>query len=843
MSYKSMRQGALHLKWIESRDIFLTKSLSRLRNLAPHCWSQNSCSLYDSITTLTGCNSLTTLLTTSSLTYPAHSASIMVAMGMVADSQKAKRNIMERRDTLESVNMVHCRITMDTLSIVYLRQNSYEAVNIQQEFLNNSYVSTLIGDYWASKRYLVVSGRQGLCIFLNRTKLKKIKNISLIQSHTEEFSISPNLRYVLLLHHIIKGRLFTRTAKYSIYDVETDHYYPLKLWRKEVGHPRYQHVAWLGDEGAKLVVVSGGNVFYVRDLTQSPTVLTTDARPEKVFNGVPDLLYEEILKQPHAVWPSPNGELLTVATFNDSNVRELPILEYSDHMYPTLHALRYPTVDTDIPEVTLWVYNLSTSHVPPPRVRLIPPKPITDVNYMVATGWVNSTVVWVSWASRDQSSAVLATCHYPKWQCTLVHVNHASVGVSPVVRSVVWAGKWAVFPWVVRTATGSWHNHVALVGTREGRHAPLTLEEYHVKDVLGCKQPDGLVYFLGTELEKGASLVQVYSVSPTSVHVKCITCHLGCASVSASLNPGLTHAVVVCGGNVGGLPTTMVISLEDPLDITILHNQTRLKNALVTLALPELHSLDVELAPAIHASVTLTMPPGWTITDETLLYPLIVQMVGPGEFDIYDHAWHIGWKEFLASGHQVAHARIQLWGSDPSARASVHTLATYQAKVIQKLMEQFDFLDPANVAVWGWGTGGSLALDAAAMAHDMFKCVAVVNPVVDWRSHGSFWAERLLGRENSLGAGRRYEDSDLMRLGEKLQNDRIMLVQGTQDPAAHHSFLLALALTEHGKHFKHVVYPDEDYMLDRVRVHLLDAFDKFFFSCMHDPLIYSASNR
>lgn len=71
-------------------------------------------------------------------------------------------------------------------------------------------------------------------------------------------------------------------------------------------------------------------------------------------------------------------------------------------------------------------------------------------------------------------------------------------GVSPVVGSVVWAGKWAVFPWSVRTLSGAWHNHVALVGAKEGRHAPLTLEEYHVNRVLGYHPQYNIVYFSGS---------------------------------------------------------------------------------------------------------------------------------------------------------------------------------------------------------------------------------------------------------------------------------------------------------------------------------------------------------
>ncbi|MPC59056.1 hypothetical protein E2C01_053071 [Portunus trituberculatus] len=151
-----------------------------------------------------------------------------------------------------------------------------------------------------------------------------------------------------------------------------------------------------------------------------------------------------------------------------------------------------------------------------------------------------------------------------------VHVNHKEGGgVSPVVGSVVWAGSWAVFPWSVKTLSGAWHNHVALVGAKEGRHAPLTLEDYDVTEVLGYDTNRSLVYFRGS--------AGTHSVSP---------------------NPAPPNA---------SLPAPRRLALKD-------------------LALPIVNSFDVALEPALHAAVTLTLPPGWSNQDDTLLYPMVVQM-------------------------------------------------------------------------------------------------------------------------------------------------------------------------------------------------------------------------
>ena len=44
------------------------------------------------------------------------------------------------------------------------------------------------------------------------------------------------------------------------------------------------------------------------------------------------------------------------------------------------------------------------------------------------------------------------------------------------------------------------------------------------------------------------------------------------------------------------------------------------------LALGEVLSLDLALSATLHAAVTLTLPPGWIPDDDTLRYPLVVQM-------------------------------------------------------------------------------------------------------------------------------------------------------------------------------------------------------------------------
>ena len=54
------------------------------------------------------------------------------------------------------------------------------------------------------------------------------------------------------------------------------------------------------------------------------------------------------------------------------------------------------------------------------------------------------------------------------------------------------------------------------------------------------------------------------------------------------------------------------------------------------------------------------------------------------------------------------------------------------------LIEKYQFLDGKNVAVYGRGSGATVAMEAAAIASSpqLFQCVALLSPISDWHAHG-----------------------------------------------------------------------------------------------------------
>ena len=50
---------------------------------------------------------------------------------------------------------------------------------------------------------------------------------------------------------------------------------------------------------------------------------------------------------------------------------------------------------------------------------------------------------------------------------------------------------------------------------------------------------------------------------------------------------------------------------------------------------------------------------------------------------MYDDEQGMRWADYLASGHQVSHARVELWSRHPSAHLSAHIMAEYHVQAIR----------------------------------------------------------------------------------------------------------------------------------------------------------------
>ena len=64
----------------------------------------------------------------------------------------------------------------------------------------------------------------------------------------------------------------------------------------------------------------------------------------------------------------------------------------------------------------------------------------------------------------------------------------------------------------------------------------------------------------------------------------------------------------------------------------------------------------------------------------------------------------------------------------------------------QELLDQFSFLDPEKVGIWGWSYGGyATAMTLIKDEKNLFKCGLSTAPPTNWLLYDSMYTERYMG--------------------------------------------------------------------------------------------------
>ncbi|KAG8177760.1 hypothetical protein JTE90_009299, partial [Oedothorax gibbosus] len=201
---------------------------------------------------------------------------------------------------------------------------------------------------WVSDDQLVFRNKDGhLILYSIRMKSSEVllHNSVFKENHSVKYSISTDLKYVLLFYDITQIYKYSFEARYIIYEIESGISYP--LWPLNKPGEKIRYAAW-GPKGNQMVYVYQNNIYYIAKVNGTHYAVTKNGVEGVVFNGIPDWLYEEeILKSNSALWWSPDGNQICFATFNDTNTGIYYYNWYGSHNDTTnvlaqLKSMRYP---------------------------------------------------------------------------------------------------------------------------------------------------------------------------------------------------------------------------------------------------------------------------------------------------------------------------------------------------------------------------------------------------------------------------------------------------------------------------------------------------------------------
>ena len=123
---------------------------------------------------------------------------------------------------------------------------------------------------------------------------------------------------------------------------------------------------------------------------------------------------------------------------------------------------------------------------------------------------------------------------------------------------------------------------------------------------------------------------------------------------------------------------------------------------------------------------------------------------------------------------------------------------------------KWNFVDSANIAVWGWSGGGSMTLNLMFRYPEIYKTGMAVAPVSSLFIYDNIYQERYMGlpQENKED----YEKGSPKNQAKNLEGN-LLIVHGTGDDNVHYQSteMLVNELIKHNKQFDMIAYPNRSH--------------------------------
>ncbi|XP_013924036.1 PREDICTED: inactive dipeptidyl peptidase 10 isoform X2 [Thamnophis sirtalis] len=600
-----------------------------------------------------------------------------------------------------------------TMSVILLTpdelSNSSETRLSLEDLFRKEFVVHNPDAKWINDTEVVYKNRNGHVIKLNvetNTTTLLLENATFVTFKASRYSVSPDLRYVLLAYDIKQVFHYSYTASYVIYNIQTREVWELNP--PEVEDSVLQYAAW-GVQDQQLIYIFENNIYYQPDVKSSSLRLTSSGKEGIVFNGIADWLYEEELLHSHIThWWSPDGERLAFLMINDSLVPNMLIPWFTGSLYPKGKLYPYPKAGELNPVVKLYVVNL---YGPTHTLELMPPDSFKSREYYITmVKWVSNTKTVVRWLNRPQNLSILTVCETTTGACSMKYEFTSEVWLSKQNEEPVFSKDGNTFFMTVpvkQGGRGEFH-HIAMFNVQikneqfSIRH--LTSGNWEVIKILAYDENTQKIYFLSTENSPRGR--QLHSVSTTELlNRQCLSCNFmkdRCTYFNAKFSPSIKYFILQCKGP--GIPIVSLHSTVNPEKFYILESNSVLKEAIsmrktLRTETRMLHIDDYELP------LQLTFPKDFS---DRNMYPLLLIVDEVPGSQLVTDKFHIDWDSVLVNSDNVIIAQFDGRGSGFQGLKilqEVHrSLGSVEVKdqiaAVEYLLKQ-SFIDGNRLSIFG----------------------------------------------------------------------------------------------------------------------------------------------
>lgn len=572
--------------------------------------------------------------------------------------------------------------------------------------------------------------------------------------------------------------------------------------------------AKLAPIGPRVAYVRDRNL-YVEDLRDGRITRLTDSRSPDEINGTFDWVYEEEFNLRDGYRWSPDGNRIAYWQLNTAGMREYPLVNTTDSLYPTITPVKYPKVGERNAACRIGVVPALSG-----PTYWVPLDGDPRENYVAFLEWADSEELLLQRFNRLQNTvAVLGATPKPP-------EHGRAVGELFHDHDDAWIDLQDEVPW---TYNGQEKDGFLWLSERDGwRHiyrfasidstlTPITPGPFDVIQILGQDREKRIVYFAASP--DNPTQKYLFRVGLDGKHLERVTPKDQPGTHDYEISPDGRWAVHHYS-NANMPPVVELIRLPGHERAKLFKDNAALRKKLAELEPVKTEFFRVDIGNGVTLDGWCMLPPH---RNPDARYPLLVHVYGePAAQTVLDR-WGGGnqlWHRMLAEQGYVVMSFDNRGTPAPRGRAwrkAVHRkigiLAPQeQAAAVKAVLKQRPYLDPKRVGVWGWSGGGSMSLNAIFKYPDLYSTAISIAPVANQRLYDTIYQERYMGLPGDNVEG--FIQGSAINFAHQLKGN-LLVIHGTGDDNCHYQGTEALIneLIRNDKPFTMMAYPNRSHSI------------------------------
>ncbi len=609
--------------------------------------------------------------------------------------------------------------------------------------------------------------------------------------------------------------IWRRSTKenYYVHNLETGE------TRKLTSTKEKQQYAQFSPKGDKVAFVRNNNLFLTDLATGEEKAITTDGAFNEIINGATDWVYEEEFGFAKAWYWSPDGQKIAFYRFDETEVKEFFMTQWGE-LYPKQIRFKYPKAGEKNSVVKIGVYDLETGKITWMDIGAEADQYIPRINWTR-----DSNILAIRRMNRLQNRQDLMLADVSSGETEIIKTETSDAWVD-VNDNLVFLENGEQF---IYTSEEDGYNHIYLYNIDGELVRQVTKGEWEVTSFLGYNEKNQTLYYVSTEespLER-----HLYSIHIDGENKKKLSEGEGWHSVNMSSD--YTYYIKTYSAPFS--PPEYVLYEEGGRQVRVLEDNSRLAETLNKHQLPKKEYIEIEL-PQARLNGYMLKPHDF---DPSKKYPVLFYVYGgPGSqtvTKIFDFGQQALWHYYLTTQGYIV-VSVDNRGTGGRGRdfekQVYKKLGQYeiadQIASANYLAEEYSFIDPSRIGIWGWSYGGYMSSLGISKGHDTFSTAIAVAPVTHWRFYDTIYTERFMQTPQMNPEG--YAQGSPIAYADQIDGS-YLLVHGTGDDNVHvqNSIEWMNVLIDHDVQFETMYYPDRNHGIygGNTRFHLFKMMNSF----------------